>query len=294
MAVIARSNSFALTPHSQASIKSIICDSDIATHDTNCVGTKLWIFALSGKKPQKIYCTSDGCAAQYKNCKDFTHLCHHLEDFGATAEWNVCATSHGKSAGDGAGAINVPVSNHPNDPLAGVRTVPLDRVIYVERSDFMEHPVTSYYRLTPDQPVGLNHASIVISVENIVKDTSGSILELHVKCHRLSDVPKPKAFIHWVSNPRTCTVRLYSKLFLHKDPDDLVDGFISDMNPSSLEVIEGALVERTFQNAHVGTVVQFERLGYFCVDRDTKRHLDNLVFNRTVSLREDSNNPVPV
>lgn len=193
-------------------------------------------------------------------------------------------------------AVSIPVPNHPKKPSAGIRNVPLDRVIYIERSDFLENPDTAagYHRLTPRQRVGLNHTSLVIGVEEIVKDSTGNISELIVRCEKLSDVGKPKAFIHWVSNPLSCTVRMYNRLFHHKDPEDLVEGFISDINPHSMEVIEGGLVERSFQNIHVGTVVQFERLGYFCVDRDTDRQQHKLVFNRTVSLREDSNNPVPV
>uniref|UniRef100_A0A2D4I8I3 glutamine--tRNA ligase n=4 Tax=Micrurus TaxID=8634 RepID=A0A2D4I8I3_MICLE len=99
---------------------------------------------------------------------------------------------------------------------------------------------------------------------------------------------KPKAFIHWVSDPLMCEVRQYEQLFLHKNPEDSTEvpgGFLSDINPDSLHVIEEALVDRSVYGAKPFTKFQFERLGYFSLDPDSTNA--KLVFNRTVTLKED-------
>lgn len=109
---------------------------------------------------------------------------------------------------------------------------------------------------------------------------------------RLSDTgKKPRAFIHWVTNPLPCQVRLYQKLFKAEDISSNTN-YISVINPGSLRVVDNALVDRSVQRAQPLDVWQFERLGYFCVDSDSTR--DRLVFNRTVTLKEDSHNPIPI
>uniref|UniRef100_A0A3B1IRP8 glutamine--tRNA ligase n=1 Tax=Astyanax mexicanus TaxID=7994 RepID=A0A3B1IRP8_ASTMX len=145
-----------------------------------------------------------------------------------------------------------------------------------------------YKRLTPDQSVGLRHAGYIISVQRVIKDGSGKVVELEVTCATSDSAEKPKAFIHWVSQPLKCEVRLYERLFLHKNPEDSAEvpgGFLSDINPNSLQVVESALVDRSVSKAKVFDKFQFERVGYFSVDPDSTA--DKMVFNRTVTLKED-------
>uniref|UniRef100_A0A669CDC8 glutamine--tRNA ligase n=1 Tax=Oreochromis niloticus TaxID=8128 RepID=A0A669CDC8_ORENI len=145
-----------------------------------------------------------------------------------------------------------------------------------------------YKRLTPEQPVGLRHAGYVISVQKVIKDTQGKVVELEVTCCSSETAEKPKAFIHWVSEPLVCEVRLYERLFLHKhpeDPSEVPNGFLSDINSNSLQVISSALVDTSVKGAKVFDKFQFERVGYFSVDPDSTA--DKLIFNRTVTLKED-------
>ncbi|XP_029142941.1 glutamine--tRNA ligase-like, partial [Protobothrops mucrosquamatus] len=149
-------------------------------------------------------------------------------------------------------------------------------------------PDKGYKRLALGQPVGLRHSGYVIAVQNIIKDTSGHVKELEVTCTKSEAAEKPKAFIHWVSDPLVCEVRQYEQLFLHKNPEDSTEvpgGFLSDISPDSLHVIEEALVDRSVYGAKPFTKFQFERLGYFSVDPDSTNA--KLVFNRTVTLKED-------
>ncbi|NP_001079979.1 glutaminyl-tRNA synthetase 1 S homeolog [Xenopus laevis] len=185
-------------------------------------------------------------------------------------------------------AIDVSVPNFPADESKGFHVVPFSSTIYIEQSDFREVMEKGYKRLTPDQPVGLRHAGYVISLQNIVKDQSGNVIELEVTCTKTDVAEKPKAFIHWVSDPLTCEVRLYDRLFLHKtpeDPSEVPGGFLTDLNTNSLTTIPSALVERSVKNAKALDKFQFERLGYFSVDPDTTP--EKIVFNRTVTLKED-------
>lgn len=185
-------------------------------------------------------------------------------------------------------AQELTVPNIPPDNSKGSHNIPFDRVLYIEQTDFRETAEEGYRRLSCDQPVGLRHTGYVISVENVIKDLEGEISELIVSCRKSSDVPKPKAFIHWVSHPLECEVRLYDRLFIHESPEDseqVPGGFLSDVNTNSLNVMKG-FVDITVSNSPHLTTFQFERLGYFCVDYDTTP--DKLVFNRTVSLKEDS------
>ncbi|XP_012667324.1 glutamine--tRNA ligase-like [Otolemur garnettii] len=149
-------------------------------------------------------------------------------------------------------------------------------------------PEPGFKRLAWGQPVGLRHTGYVIELQHVVKGPSGCVENLEVTCRRVDAREKPKAFIHWVSQPLTCEIRLYERLFQHKNPEDPVEvpgGFLSDLNPASLQVIEAALVDCSVALAKPFNKFQFERLGYFSVDPDSRQ--GQLVFNRTVSLKED-------
>ncbi|XP_034732377.1 glutamine--tRNA ligase [Etheostoma cragini] len=182
----------------------------------------------------------------------------------------------------------VRVPDFPANEAKGSHTVPFTRTIFIEQSDFREVLEKGYKRLTPEQPVGLRHAGYVISVQKVIKDTQGKVVELEVSCCNSETAEKPKAFIHWVSQPLVCEVRLYERLFLHKhpeDPSEVPNGFLSDINPNSLHVISSALVDTSVKGAKVFDKFQFERVGYFSLDPNSTA--DKLVFNRTVTLKED-------
>uniref|UniRef100_A0A672ZZ68 Glutamine--tRNA ligase n=1 Tax=Sphaeramia orbicularis TaxID=375764 RepID=A0A672ZZ68_9TELE len=183
---------------------------------------------------------------------------------------------------------DVQVPDFPANEAKGSHTVPFTRTVYIEQTDFREVMEKGYKRLTPQQPVGLRHAGYVISVQKVIKDAQGKVVELEVTCCSTENAEKPKAFIHWVSQPLVCEVRLYERLFLHKHPEDtseVPNGFLSDINPNSLQVITSALVDTSVKGAKVFDKFQFERVGYFSLDPDSTA--DKLVFNRTVTLKED-------
>ncbi|XP_007431438.1 glutamine--tRNA ligase [Python bivittatus] len=184
--------------------------------------------------------------------------------------------------------LSIHVPNFPADEAKGFHEIPFQPTIYIEQSDFREAPDKGYKRLALGQAVGLRHTGYVITVQNIIKDTSGYVKELEVTCTKSEAAEKPKAFIHWVSDPLVCEVRQYEQLFLHKNPEDSTEvpgGFLSDVSPDSLHVIDEALVDRSVYGAKPFTKFQFERLGYFSVDPDSTT--EKLVFNRTVTLKED-------
>ena len=184
------------------------------------------------------------------------------------------------------------VINNPEDPGAGTRKVPFGRELYIERDDFREDPPRKYYRLTPGREVRLRNAYFV-TCTGIVKDADGEITEIHCTYDpetRGGDAPdgrKVKATLHWVSvaSAVRAEARLYDHLFVKPNPDDVDDGqdYISNLNPNSLEVVS-CYMEPSVTGAEVGTRYQFERLGYFCVDRDSTS--ERLCFNRTVTLRD--------
>jgi glutaminyl-tRNA synthetase len=187
-------------------------------------------------------------------------------------------------------ALEVEVLNIPHLPEKGAHKVFFDPSnLYIDASDFKEVAESGYRRLAPGQPVGLKHAGYVISHLRTEKDSSGSVTAVVVEAHRTEEVDKPKAFIQWVSRPVPSAVRLYYSLFLHPNPEDpaeVPNGFLSDINPNSMEVKSSAMVDETVLGAGPLTRFQFERIGYFCVDFDSTPQ--QMVFNRTVSLREDS------
>ncbi|KAL5516066.1 hypothetical protein EMCRGX_G001329 [Ephydatia muelleri] len=186
--------------------------------------------------------------------------------------------------------VEVDVPNIPHAVKKGTHKVVLNpKELFIEAADFRLNPESGYRRLTPEQPVGLRHAGFVIFVHEVIKDNSGKVTEVHVTAKKSDEIEKPKAFIHWVSYPLRCSINLYDRLFLHKnpeDPEEVPGGFLSDINPNSLQVVENALVDQTVCGATSLTTFQFERVGYFCVDLDSTA--DKLIFNRTVTLKEDA------
>ncbi|XP_059622041.1 probable glutamine--tRNA ligase [Phlebotomus argentipes] len=186
------------------------------------------------------------------------------------------------------GAVVRRVENFPGSPERGFHEICLDRELFIERSDFKEAPEKGFRRLSPTQSVGLRHAGLVINVEEVVRDASGAVQELRCSCKELKDAEKPKAFVQFVSRPLNIEVRLYEPLFRHKNPEDpneVPGGFLSDCNPDSLTVVR-ALADASLRDAKIHEKFQFERIGFFSVDPDSTPH--KLVFNRTVTLKEDA------
>jgi glutaminyl-tRNA synthetase len=185
------------------------------------------------------------------------------------------------------------VINNPEDPTAGTRKVPFSRVLYIERDDFMENPPKKFFRLSPGKEVRLRCAYF-IKCEEVVKDARGEVVELRCTydpATRGGDAPdgrRVKATLHWVSAEHAvpAVVRLYDRLFSVEDPERETEGktFLDYLNPHSLETLRDCPVEPGLGTAGPGTRVQFERLGYFAVDRESRPGA--LVFNRTVSLRD--------
>jgi glutaminyl-tRNA synthetase len=183
--------------------------------------------------------------------------------------------------------------NNPEDPSAGTRKVPFSRELYIEQDDFREVPPPKYFRLAPGQEVRLRYAYFV-RCTHVDKNEHGEVTAVHctydpaTKGGDSPDGRKVKGTIHWVSAKESipAEVRLYDHLFAKPDPEDVPEGqdWKVNLNPKSLEVLTGARVEPSLSNAKAGDRFQFERHGYFVVDPDTKG--GNLVFNRTVSLRD--------
>ncbi len=181
--------------------------------------------------------------------------------------------------------------NNPEDQTAGTRKVPFSKELYIEREDFMENPPKKFFRLAPGREVRLRYAYF-ITCTNVVKDSGGKVIELHCTydpATRGGDAPdgrKVKATLHWVSAAHSlpAEVRLYEHLFTKENPDDVPEGadFKSNLNPDSLEMLTDCRVEPTLANAAPAARYQFERLGYFCTDPDSRS--GKLVFNRTASL----------
>ena len=183
--------------------------------------------------------------------------------------------------------------NNPEDASAGTRKVPFSRVLYIERDDFRENPPKQFYRLSPGREVRLRYGYF-ITCTNVVKDAHGEVVEVHctydpaTRGGNAPDGRKVKSTIHWVSAAHAipAEIRLYENLFLKENPSEVEDGkdWTDNLNPNSLEIVNEAKLEPSLANAQTGTPYQFERLGYFCVDPDSKPGA--LVFNRTVALKD--------
>ncbi|HJT17269.1 MAG TPA: glutamine--tRNA ligase/YqeY domain fusion protein, partial [Thermoanaerobaculia bacterium] len=179
--------------------------------------------------------------------------------------------------------------NNPEQPEAGTRQVPFSRVIYIEREDFMEDPPKKFFRLAPGREVRLRSAYFITCTE-ATKDASGNIVELRAtydpstRGGDAADGRRPKATLHWVSAEHAidCEVRLYDRLFRSENPEESGD-FLADLNPDSLRVLPNAKIEPSVRGAAPLTRYQFERVGYFCVDRDSTA--EKLVFNRAATLK---------
>jgi glutaminyl-tRNA synthetase len=180
--------------------------------------------------------------------------------------------------------------NHPGDPARGSRKVPFSRELYIERDDFMEEPPKKFFRLAPGREVRLRFAYF-ITCRDVIKDAYGEIVELRCTYDpetRGGDAPdgrKVKATMHWVSAAHAvpAEVRLYDHLFTSESPGASGD-HLEDLNPASLEVRSDCWLEPHLRDATTDAPVQFERLGYFCLDPDTTA--DRMVFNRTIGLRD--------
>jgi glutaminyl-tRNA synthetase len=184
--------------------------------------------------------------------------------------------------------------NNPEDPTAGSRKVPFSRELFIEAADFCEEPPPKYYRLAPGRDVRLRYGYLIKCV-GVVKDpATGQVTA--VRCTydpqtrggQAPDGRKVRGTIHWVEAARSvpARVRLYDHLFTAADPEDVDtwEDFLAGLNPDSEQVLTGCRVEPALAGAAAGTRMQFERQGYFCVDADSSA--DDLVFNRTVSLRD--------
>jgi len=194
--------------------------------------------------------------------------------------------------------------NNPEDPDAGTRKVPFSRELYIECEDFMEDPPRKFFRLSPGREVRLRYAYFVTCTDVVKDGNTGGVLEVHCTYDpetRGGDAPdgrRVKATMHWVSAAHAldAEVRLYDKLFTVEDPMGEEGEFTDYVNPDSLEVLTGCKVEPGVKDLKALDRIQFERQGYFCVDRDSTNGADGnggaaaagggLVFNRTVSLRD--------
>ncbi|MBM4294631.1 MAG: glutamine--tRNA ligase/YqeY domain fusion protein [Deltaproteobacteria bacterium] len=182
--------------------------------------------------------------------------------------------------------------NNPEDPAMGARKVPFSRELFIEREDFMEEPPKKFYRLAPGREVRLRYAYFIKCLE-VVKDNTGEVVELRctydpeTRGGYAPDGRRVKATLHWVSAPhaRPAEVRLYDRLFTKPNPgEDKDTDFLAHLNPHSLETLKPCWVEPSLAAATPGNFYQFERLGYFCADKETGP--GNLVFNRTVTLKD--------
>jgi glutaminyl-tRNA synthetase len=181
------------------------------------------------------------------------------------------------------------VVNNPENPDDGVRQVPFSKVVYIERDDFMEAAPPKYFRLTPGREVRLRSAYLV-TCTGFVKDDDGTVIEVHCTYDPAThggnapDGRKVKSTMHWVSADHAvaATVALYERLFSAEVPGETTGDPFDDLNPESREVLTDCKLEPTLADTPAGSVVQFERLGYFAHDPDTP-----MLFHRTVGLRDE-------
>ena len=183
--------------------------------------------------------------------------------------------------------------NNPEDESAGKRKVPFSKVLYIEQDDFREVPPKQYYRLSPGREVRLRYGYF-ITAKSVVKNDRDEVVEVHctydpaTRGGNAPDGRKVKSTIHWVSAAHAidAEVRIYDRLFTKEDPNQVEEGeeFTANLNPASLEVIPQAKLEPSLATAPIEGRFQFERLGYFCVDPESRP--GHLVFNRTVALKD--------
>jgi len=181
--------------------------------------------------------------------------------------------------------------NHPGDESFGTRDVPFTKEIFIDRDDFREDPPKRFWRLSPGKEVRLRYAYFM-TCQDVVKDEDGDIVELRctidpeTRGGAAPDGRKVKGTLHWVSAPHALDVevRVYDRLFNDPFPLDVEEGedFTDSLHPDSLQVYPHVKVEPSLQGAEAGDRVQFERVGYFCVDPDSTK--EKLVFNQTIAL----------
>jgi glutaminyl-tRNA synthetase len=188
------------------------------------------------------------------------------------------------------GEEQVEAVNNPEDRSAGTRRLPFTRELYIEQDDFMENPPKKFFRLSPGTEVRLRY-SYILKCERVVKDANGGIVELRCTYdpESLSGATggrRVKGTIHWVSasHSREAEVRIYDRLFRSPDPAEGGRDPLADLNPDSLERVSGCRVEPSLADAAPGMRFQFERLGYFCVDPESRPGAP--IFNRTVTLKD--------
>src|SRR5215467_13196108 len=184
--------------------------------------------------------------------------------------------------------------NNPEDETAGSRKLPFSKVLYIEQDDFRENPPKQYYRLSPGREVRLRYGYLITCTRVVKDEKTGEVVEVHctydpaTRGGNTPDGRKVKATIHWVSGPHAvdAEVRLYENLFTKENPDEVEEGqdFTANLNRHSLEIIANAKLEPSLAQAAPGSRYQFERLGYFCVDKDSAP--GKLAFNRTVPLKD--------
>ncbi len=184
--------------------------------------------------------------------------------------------------------------NNPEDPGAGTRKLPFSKEVFIEKDDFMIDPPRKFVRLGPDREVRLKGAYIIKCEGYKLNDETGEIEEVYCTYDPESrsglegSKRKVKSTLHWVSAKHAidAEVRLFDRLFIDESPEDVEDGehYKTRLNPGSLKILENCKLEPGLKAASPGEKFQFQRLGYFCVDLDSKA--EKPVFNRTVSLRD--------
>ena len=176
--------------------------------------------------------------------------------------------------------------NHPADPSKGTNEVPFSRIVYIERSDFREEDQKDFWGLSPNKEVGLRY-TYNITCTGVERNASGEVVKV-LAVYDESNKGKPKGRLHWVSEgasgvaPCRAEARLYGHLFNSEHPDELPN-WLEDINPDSLKVVR-PLIDQSLTKVAPGQAFQFERVGFFVVDQDSNS--DNIVFNRTVGLKE--------
>jgi glutaminyl-tRNA synthetase len=184
--------------------------------------------------------------------------------------------------------------NNPEDPSAGTRRVPFSRELYIEEADFREDPPRKYHRLAPGREVRLRYGYLVTCVDVVKDPATGRVVEVHctydpeTRGGSAPDGRKVPGTIHWVSarHAREVELRLYEPLCPKDDPEVVSPGesYLDHLNPRSVEVVAGAKAEPSVLELEPGARVQFERMGYFCLDEDSSP--EHRIFNRTVTLRD--------
>lgn len=187
--------------------------------------------------------------------------------------------------------VEIPIN--PANPESGKRKAEFSRELYIEADDYMENPPKKYFRLSEGREVRLNSA-YYITCTSVVKDENGKVTEIHctydpeTKGGQSPDGRKVKGTIHWVAahNAVDAQVRLYDRLFNVENPsnEEKEGDFLNNLNPNSMVVLKNCKLEAGLKDAKVGDTFQFMRQGYFCVDTDSTS--ENLVFNRTVALKD--------